>query len=275
MSRYLAVAMLAFLPAAAAGCAYGVPSQQSQVQQIGEQLLSAYETSTSAPGVVVQVSQTAQSGVDPFASVKGSYALWFKRQIGQANLTVQDAEGSASLVVVRAGSSFYSAATQKGLAKNRVDLITVGQRNADDLPQIQSPGMDPFQVTTLLGSLQWPDSIHSLGPVAVTDSTGRHTEYQITVDTAKLALHESETDKEWLQAMGRESHGKFVTLEVTLNAGRISVVSASLPLPSAPLPSVPSGKKSSGAKLQTPPPAAVLITAEFDYSKQVPAVANP
>lgn len=273
--RYLVVAMLTLLLPAITGCAYSVPTQRSQVQQIGEQLLSAYETTTSSPGLLVQVSQTAQSGVDPFARVTGSYALWFKRQIGEANLTIQDAEGSAPLVVVRAGPSFYSAETRQGLAKNHLNLIAVGKRNPNDLPQIQSPGMDPFQVTTLLGSLQWPDSIHSLGSVAVADSTDRHIEYQITIDTAKLAGHESGADREWLQAMGRESRGKLVTLEVTLATGRISVVSASLPLLSDPLPSVPSGKKYAGAKLRKPPPAAVLVTTKFDYGKQVPAVTRP
>lgn len=265
--------MLAFSPLAAAGCAYGATAQQSPVQQIGQMLLGAYEASTSAPGVVAEVSQTVQSGVDPVAQVNGSYTLWFKRQIGQSSLTMQNAGSSTAFVVIRAGSSFYSATTPGGLAGTRVDLNAVGQRSPDTLPQIQSPGMDPFQLITLLGSVQWPDSIKSLGPVVVTDSTGKHTEYQITVNTAELARHESGADKEWLGAMDREPNGKFVTLDVALDNGKISVASASVPLPAAPSPAVPDGK---GPLVpQAPAPGSVVITADFDYGKQAPVVKEP
>jgi len=273
---HLTVAVLVLLPLAA-GCAYNATVEQSEVQQIGQMLLGAYEASTSVPGVVVDVSQTAQSGMDPIAEAKGSYFLWFERQIGQSILTIRDIEGSTSLVVVRAGPSFYSATTQSKLAESRMNLISVGQRDPGNLPQIQSPGIDPFQLTTLLGSVQWPDAIHSLGPVAVTDSTGRHIEYQITVDTTDLAHHESGADKDWLQAMGHEPHGKLITLDITLNNGQISVASASLPIPAMPLPTVAHEKRvgSSVPKLQTPPPASVIITAQFEYSKQVPVVIQP
>jgi hypothetical protein len=267
--------MLAFSPLAAAGCAYGAPAQQPQVQQIGQTLLNAYETSTAAPGVMAEVSQTVQSGIDPVAQAKGSYVFWFKRQIGQASLTIQDAEGSTSLVAVRAGASFYRAPNQNKLAENRIDLTNVGQRTPDNLPEILSPGMDPFQLTTLLGALQWPDSIQSLGPVAVADSTGKHIEYQITVDTDNLARHESGADKEWLQAMAREPRGKFVTLEITLDNGQIGTASASLPLPPVPLPAVPKEKRPTSPSLQTPPPGSVVITADFEYGKQVPVLKKP
>jgi hypothetical protein len=276
-ARYLAAAALVFVPLAGAGCASSATPKQSEVQQIGQMLLNAYEASTVVPGVMAEVSQTADSGTDPVAEAKGSYTLWFKRQIGQASLTVQDAEGATSLVVVRAGSSFYSATTRNKLAESRMDLTSVGQRDPDGLPEIQSPGLDPFQLTTLLGSVRWPDSIQSLGPVAVADSTGRHIEYQMTVKTADLARHESGADKEWLQAMGHEPRGELVTLDLTINNGQISVASASLPIPEMPLPVVPHGKPagSSSPKLQTPPPASVVITAQFDYSKQVPVVSQP
>jgi hypothetical protein len=276
-SPRLAVAVLALLPLATAGCAYSAPAEQSQVQQIGQMLLNAYEASTTVPGVLVTVTQTAQSGIDPVADANGSYALWFSRKIGRASLTIQDAEGSSSLVAVRAGSSFYSAATQGKLAGSRVDLNVIGQRDPDVLPQIESPWIDPFQLTTLLGAVQWPDAIRTLGPVVVADSTGRHVEYQMTVDIAELARHESGADRDWLQAMGREPGGGLVTLDVTLQNGQISLVSASAPIPATPLPAVARGKQArpSAGALQTPPPASVVITAEFRYGKPVPVVNQP
>ena len=272
----LAVAVLASLPLATAGCASGIPAEQSQVQQIGQLLLNAYEASTTVPGVLVSVTQTVQSGVDPVAGAKGWYALWFNRKIGQASLTIQDAAGSTSLVAVRDGYSFYMAPTQGKLAGDRVDLNGIGQRAPGSLPQIQSPWIDPFQLTTLLGSVQWPDSIHSLGPVVVTESAGRHVEYQVTVDTTELARHESGADRDWLAAMGREPRGRLVTLDVTLQNGQISTVSASAPVPAMPLPVVARGKRArSSAAMRTPPPASVVITAAFRYGKPVPAVNQP
>ena len=68
-----------------------------------------------------------------------------------------------------------------------------------------------------------------------------------------------------------------MTLDVTLQNGQISVVSASVPIPATPLPAVARGKqvRPSAGALQTPPPASVVITAEFRYGKPVPVVNQP
>ncbi|MGH3627415.1 MAG: hypothetical protein ACRDRL_08265 [Sciscionella sp.] len=252
-------------------------STSSQVQQIGQMLLNAYEQTTTAPGASIDVSQTVQSGTDPIAEAKGSYTVWFKARTGQTSLTLQGPNGSTTLVAIRAGSAFYSAKTQDKLSGNRMDLAAVGRGDPTKLPQIQAPGVDPFQLTTLLGAVQWPDTVKSLGPVVVDDSTGRHTEYQITIDTARLATHQDATDRAWLQAMASEPRGDLVTLETTVQNGRIDKITASLPIPAAPIPKIQPGKRSAPATpaYQTPPPASVVITEQFDYSAQPAPVHQP
>lgn len=283
--RHRAVALLAFLPLAAAGCAYGTPTPQSRVQQVGQTLLGAYEATATLPAVQAQVSQSVRSGVDLLADANGSYDLWFKRHVGQATFTVQSVEGSAYMTVLRSGNSFYSTTSHdkpaehqvasSSLAKSRIDLNSAGREDSSQLPQIQSPGMDPFQVATLLGSLQWPDSIRSLGPVAVSDASGQHIEYQVTVDTSNLARHESGPDREWLRAMAREPHGKLVTLEIMLADGRIATASVNFPLPPPKLPAVQPGKRSIGVKVNSPIQATVAVTATFEYGRKVPTITIP
>lgn len=272
-----AAAMLLCVSMAAAGCGQQATADQSQVQQIGEMLLGAYKASTSVPGVEVQVAQNAQSGTDTFAEAKGSYSLSFKRDIGESDLRLQNANGLTSIVSVRSGASFYSAKSSKNLAGSKIDLDRVGDRSPGGLPEVQAPGIDPFQLITLLGSVQWPDSLRSLGPVVVSDSTGRHVEYQVTVNTGNLSRHEHGADREWLQEMSREPAGKSVTIEVTLAGGRISVITASLPMPPESVPAIPRGKQGGSVKsgVQAPPPSTIVTTAEFQYDKRVPVIQRP
>lgn len=139
-----------------------------------------------------------------------------------------------------------------------------------------------FQLNVLLGSLQWPATISSLGLVVGDNSAGQGTEYQFLVKATSLAQHEPEVARVWLTVMARERGGDAViTLDVSVSNGKISEVTARLPLPPMPMPmpmpGISAGKdtKVPPTSLKTPPPAIVVITETFDYSALVPAVSRP
>ncbi|HET9079864.1 MAG TPA: hypothetical protein VFO01_05040 [Trebonia sp.] len=262
------------------GCAVaGQP--QPQVQQVGEMLWQSYHATASLRSVDASVNMTVMSGVDALAGASGSYALWFAADAAQADMTLygpsSPGKSPGKLYTVTDQGDFYSGTALSKLASGKQDLVETARLHPAQLPQIVSPGFDPFQLNVLLGSLQWPGTISSLGPVVVASSAGQRTEYQLRVRPAALAQHEPAVGKAWLNAMAKEPGGALITLDVSVNAGRISAVTARLPLPPAPMPAIKAGKGAGvppGA-LKTPPPASVVITETFDYSAPVPAVSRP
>lgn len=273
--RIVRAAAVGLLLLAVYGCADVSPGQ-SQVQQIGQMLWQAYHATTSLRSVSAEVNLTVMSGVDPMASAKGSYALWFGVQSAQASLMLDGPSPLRNLYTVRDKDEFYTGTEISKLAGGRQNLAQLARLHPAQLPQIESPGFDPFQLNVLLGALQWPDTISSLGPVVIANSSGRSVEYQVRVKTAALAGHESAVDDAWLSVMAKEPEGSLITLEVSVGAGRINTVTASFPIPPPPMPNVKAGKgKLPSASLQTPPPASVAITENFDYSAHLPPAGSP
>lgn len=125
---------------------------------------------------------------------------------------------------------------------------------------------------TLLDGVQWPDSIRDLSPVSVADSTGVHTEYQIAVDTAELAQHEEAADAQWLRAMSRESQGATITLDVTIDGGRIANLSGQLPVVTPPMVADPRRQTSA---MPTPQPMNIVVTENFSYQPTPAKVGAP
>ena len=220
---------------------------------------------------------TVMSGVDALAGAKGSYALWFAAKAAQASMTLYGAPSPGKLYTVTEQGDFYSGTALSKLASGKQDLAEIARTHPAQLPQVVSPGFDPFQLNVLLGSLQWPATISSLGPVVVDNSAGQGTEYQLQVKAASLAQHEPEVARAWLTVMARETGGAVITLDVSVSNGKVSEVTARLPLPPTPMPAISAGKdtKVPPTSLKTPPPASVVITETFDYSALVPAVSRP
>lgn len=260
----------------ASGCA-DTGQRQSQVQETGEMLWQAYHATTSLQSVDASVNMTVTSGVDAIAGAKGSYALWFGEKSAQADMTLYGTAAPGKFYTVRDQGNFYAGAVMSKLAGSRQNLVETARLHPAQLPQILSPGFDPFQLNVLLGSLQWPGTISSLGPVVVDGSGGQNVEYQLRVKAAALAGHEPAVDKAWLTVMAKEPGGALVTLDVSVEDGKISAVTASLPIPSAPMPVVRAGKgaRVQPSSLKTPPPAGVVVTETFDYSARVPPVSRP
>lgn len=258
------------------GCA-DAGQRQSQVQQAGEMLWQAYHATASLRSVGASVNVTVMSGVDAIADARGSYALWFAAKVAQATMTLYSSSSPTKLYTVRDEGEFYAGTTMSKLANGRQDLTELAHLYPAQLPQIVSPGFDPFQLNVLLGSLRWPGTISSLGPVVVDSSGGQSTEYQLRVKVASLARHEPTIDKAWLTVMAKELGGALITLDVSVNDGKVSAVTARLPIPPAPIPTIRTGKdiKVPPSSLKKPPPASVVITEKFDYSARVPPVSRP
>jgi hypothetical protein len=258
------------------GCA-AAGQRQSQVQQVGQMLWQAYHATASLRSADASVNMTVMSGVDALAGARGSYALWFAAKAARANMTLYGPSSPGKLYTVTYQGDFYSGTALSKLASGRQDLAEIARLHPAQLPQIVSPGFDPFQVNVLLGSLQWPGTISSLGPVVVASSVGQRTEYQLRVKAAALAQHEPAVGRAWLNVMAKEPGGALITLDVSVKDGKISVVTARLPLPPAPMPAIRAAKGTTVApgSLKTPPPASVVITETFDYSAPVPAVSRP
>jgi hypothetical protein len=253
---------------AVAGCA-GPRSVQPQ-SELGRTLLAAYEHSVSVQGVAASVQETLRSGTEPVAEGTGSMALWFAEHAGQTRLTMEDS--STTVTAIRVNDRFYQGDTRSDPAKNAQDLVSVGRQDPSRLPQIRTPGLDPFQLTTLLDAVQWPDAIPTLGPVAVADSVGVHTDYQIVVDTAKLAQHAPAADAPWLRAMSREPEGAEITLDVGIVGGRIASLSGQLPVLTPP---VAADLHKPATATATPQPMNIVVAETFSYQQSPAKVSAP
>ncbi|MEU9790260.1 hypothetical protein AB0E27_06470 [Streptomyces sparsogenes] len=261
----LAAALAAVL---ATGCAY-TTAPPSAGEQLVERVRGAYGRTTALPAVSAAVTETVQSGTSPVAQGTGTVTWEFARKTGETRLTV---DGRTPVVAVRVKDTFYEARTRASLAGTGRDLVRDGGRDAKALPQIQAPGLDPFQLTTLLDATSWPDSLVSAQPVVTSDADGRHTEYQLGVDTAKLAAHAPAGDKAWLTEMSRRPGGATVTVVVTLAHGRIATLAARLPVPGPPS----AAKAATGASaLPTPKSMSILVSARFDYATKPDRITPP
>ncbi|MEY9966713.1 hypothetical protein ABIA33_004778 [Streptacidiphilus sp. MAP12-16] len=258
-----ALALLSVL-ALSAGCAATPAAGGVQVQVLAA-LRDAYQHTTALPAVAADVTETLQSGASPVLAGQGSVVLEFARRTGQTQLTVG---GTRTVVAVRVGDVFFEASTPAALNGQGHDLAQAGQQDPDTLPQIQAPGLDPFQLTTLLGAVAWSDSVTGLEPVVSEDATGQHTAYQVGVDTAKLAAHEPPGDRTWLDALAHRPGGAVVTLSATVSQGRLDTVSAQLPVPAPALPPRASA-------LPTPAPLSVLVAEQFSYTRRPAAITTP
>jgi hypothetical protein len=76
--------------------------------------------------------------------------------------------------------------------------------------------------------------------------------------------------------MSTEPNGAVVTLEVALINSKIDTLTASLPVPAAPIPKPTKGHGAGATPAyQAPPPASVVITAQFNYGARVPKISQP
>ncbi len=255
----------------ATGCAYGQAGPEPQAT-LGETVLGAYERTVSTQGVAASVEETVQSGTDPVVQASGSSVLWFSERAGEIQLTIGGTTDSIN--AVRIGDKFFQGPTPSALAKNELNLAE-GQ-HPEKLPQIVSPGLDPFQLTTLLGAIRWPETIISIGPVVIADAAGQHTAYQMTIDTAKLANHEPPADMLWLLGMSHEPNGATVTLEVTIDHGQIHTLTGRLPVPSLSAGADP-GKVAGQPPVSLPmlPTSTMIATEQFNYQQPVAKVTAP
>lgn len=250
-----------------AGCA-GVSNTPDVHTATGRTLLSAYQKVVATNGLSASLTELVESGTDPIAEGQGTTDLWFGSRSGETRLTV---DTTATVVALRTSDEFYEGKTASTVGANRQDLSTTAREDPQSMPEIQAPGVDPFQITTLLSAIQWPDTILDVGPVVVSDSTGQHTEYEMTLDTSRLAGHVGGTDRAWLSALAAEPGGKTVTLDATLSGGVIASVTARVPLPNPQLPST----KSVPTYLPSPAPVTITITETFDYGKPAQKVTPP
>ncbi|MBC9729845.1 hypothetical protein [Streptomyces sp. TRM68367] len=252
----------------AAGCAAtpDVPSSQGQVLS---SLRSAYTNTQAQHTVTASVTETVESGVDTEAEGKGTAVLDFARGLGQTKLTVN---GQMSVVAFRDQDKIFEAKSQAALAGKAESLLQVAHRNPDMLPQIQAPGLDPFQLTTLLKAVQWNDDVLNTEPVVVADSSGQHTEYQVTVSTAKLAVHVPAPDRAWLTALSRQTGGSSITLDATVSHGQLMTLAAHFPVPR---PKLTRRAAKITAALPKPAPVTVLVTDRFTHSAHLPSLSIP
>jgi hypothetical protein len=116
-----------------------------------------------------------------------------------------------------------------------LNLLDLGQRVPGSLPEVQAPGVDPFELITLLRGIDWKSDISEEWPVVVATSTGQQTEYQVTLSTKRLSHLLGNPDRAWVNALSDEKGGGRVTLQVTLDHGRIGSISGDLPIPAASL----------------------------------------
>jgi hypothetical protein len=118
--------------------------------------------------------------------------------------------------------------------------------------------------------VKWPAAISGERPVLIAGSTGQHTDYEITVDTAKLSPLLPQEKRAWLAEMARESKGNAVTLEVTVENGRINSITGDVPVPS---PSLHQVRKP--GQVPAIPRLHALITMQFDYGKRGGVITVP
>ncbi|MET8009871.1 hypothetical protein ABZU86_23535 [Streptomyces sp. NPDC005271] len=254
--------------ALATGCA-NTAAPPSARQQVIDRVHHAYERTTALPAVSAALTETVASGTSAVAQGKGTAVWEFPHRRGETRMTVN---GQTPVIALRVEDTFYEGRTRKALAGTGRDLARTGARNPTAMPQIQAPGLDPFQLTTLLGATSWPDTLESAQPVVTSDDSGQHTEYQLGIRTARLATHAKGADRTWLTAMSRQPGGEVVTVAARLSHGRISTLSAQLPIPKPHS----LAKEPKGASIApTPRPMTVLVSAEFSYVKKPQPLAVP
>jgi hypothetical protein len=252
----------------AAGCASS-PALPTAQQQVRSTLLSAYHGTTALPSTTAGVHETVESGTDPVATAQGAMTLEFARHEGETQLTVDSTD---KVVLLRAGDRYFEAKTESGLRGTGQNLVQVGQRRPQAMPQVQAPGLDPFQLTTLMGALDWNDSVVALEPVVVEDATGQHTQYQMTVSTARLAEHEPAADRIWLTTLSTQPGGSEIILDVTVAQGRIQTLSGRLPIAG---PQTETKAAAAKAPIPTPPAMTIQVALQFDYARQPALISVP
>jgi hypothetical protein len=276
-------AALVAAAAALAGCAAYPTSAAGDVRaQVERSVKAAYLGTTTRPAVVTSVTVTVRSGADTIATGNGAADLWFTGTRGRTTLSVDNATGRASVTAVRLGPSFYEADTPAHLAAGRHDLVTQSAADPRDLPQIQAAGLDPFQLTTLLSAVQWPDAVADAQPrvSTVAGQSAPQTSYELVVDTARLAAHVDPADRGWLTELTGELHGARLAVAVTLDGGRLATITADLPVP-APRSAAARNKKipaAAGPSPSLPPTPTSLdavVSEKFDYRTQAQPVAAP
>lgn len=257
--RPLRIAAGGLVPVLAAGCAYGTATPSAR-QQVLDLVRDARQRTTALAAASADVTETVQSGTDPVAQGKGTATWEFPRGTGEMRLTV---DGRTTVVAVRVKNTFYEGRSRQSLAGTGRDLVRVGGQNPGAMPQIQAPGLDPFQVTTLLDAASWPDCVVTAEPVVTLDTAGRSTDYQMAVDTARLAAHEPPADRAWLTQMSRQEGGAVVTVVATIDRGRLGTVSAQLPIPK---PAALAKPAPGASALPTPQPMTVVVSERFGYT---------
>ncbi|WP_152626706.1 hypothetical protein [Streptacidiphilus carbonis] len=252
----------------AAGCASS-PTMPTATQQVHSTLLSAYHRTTALSATTASVNETVESGTDPVETAQGAVTLEFSRKRGETQLTINNTD---KVVVLRAGDIFFEAKTQSGLNGTGQNLIQVGRQSPQAMPQVQAPGLDPFQLTTLMGAIDWNDSILNMEPVVTEDATGQHTEYQLTVSTAKLAKHEPVADQTWLTTLSTQPGGAEITVDATLSQGRIQTLSAHLPIAT---PQAATKAAASKGALPAPQAMTIQVALQFNYTQQPQPIQVP
>ncbi|KUO11012.1 hypothetical protein [Streptomyces sp. DSM 15324] len=254
-------------PVLTAGCAYTAAAPSAQ-QQVVDELRGAYQHITALPAVTAAVTETVQSGTVAVTQGKGTLTWEFPRRTGETSLTVA---GDTTVVAVRAGDTFFEGRNHKTLAGSGRDLTDDGRTAPQSMPQIQAPGLDPFQLMVLLDGTRWPDAVVTSQPVVTSDDSGQHIEYQLGVDTARLAAHQRPADRAWLREMSRQPGGKVVSLVATLKQGRVATLTAVLPV--AKPSSTPTTKLTGPAPAVKP--VTVVVAAVFSYEKRPTRIAVP
>jgi hypothetical protein len=252
-----------------AGC--GTHETPDAAQQVMDTVHSAYLRTTSAGPLTTSVRVLIDSGTDPIAGAEGTATLDLSKALGEANLTLSP---GGQMTVVSTRDYLFEGHAAVG-AKTGTQWITVNtlqsaQTDPTQLPQIQEPGIDPLQIPTLLDAVKWPGTIVGERPVLIDDSSGNYIDYEITVDTARLAALLPTTARGWLSLMAREPGGKDITLDITIANGRINSVTGDMPVPPPPL---PTRRKQVKVPITTPLHAVVGI--QFEYSKHAATITVP
>lgn len=253
-----------------AGCAQ--PAQPANFAGVGQQvngiLRSAYQQTLQARSVTGNMRIAVASGSDVFTSAQGSVSFQFASKLGSARFVIKPA---GTLEVIRtSGNIFVRPGNAKsGTTARRWINFKLDSRHAQlpALPEIMTPGADPYQLLVLLRAILCAQCVISEAPAVVAGPSGNHTTYEIILATAKLARHADRADAEWLGQMAAEPGGGKIILAVTIRQGRIFTISGTLPVPDQ------------NSALAAPGPTAVPQTAsaiiQFAYGRQPVRISLP
>lgn len=258
------------------GCAHG-PRIATIGQQVNSTVHDAYLRTVSVGTVESSIQIFIQAGPDTLTGVKGNAALNFRDGTAEATLTL---EPGGPMTVVSTSEQMFeghpATAPAAGMAWNTIDLQRNAQKDPSQLPQIQAPGLDPFQLPTLLEAVRWPTAIAGERPVFMTSAHGTVTNFEILVDTAKLSALLHKADRAWLAEMSRETGGKTISLSVAVEQGRIKSITADLPVPAPAMPKTSKKPKVTvTAPSFTPPPLHAVIELQFDYRAPAISISVP